>query len=97
MTRRWRIVSFGSAGLLVITGAVVAVLLSGGAGPLAAMVLIGLGLVLAVGLAFLEVGLSEDRERERERTSTRPPGARRITRMKRPAIERSRGHRRRLR
>jgi hypothetical protein len=109
MTRRWRILSFGSAGLLVILGSVLAAVLGGGAGEIAAMTLIGLGLVMATGLVFLEVGFSEDREREREperkREGEREPdskqegnrGRGRIRRVKRPVIERSRGHRRRLR
>ena len=41
------------------------------------MVLIGLGLVAATSLVFLEVGLSEDRERARERKAQRPAGVRR--------------------
>lgn len=93
MTRRGRILSFGSAGLLVIAGAICGGVLGGGTGPILAMVLIGAGLVLATGLVFLEVGLSEDHERARQ--TKRPPKAP-STPVKRPAIERSRGHRRRL-
>ena len=93
MTPRWRVVSFGSAGALVIAGTICAVLVSGGAGQILAFVLIGLGFVLATGLVFLEVGLSEDRELARERRSRRRPRRRRVTR---PKLERSRGHRRRL-
>ena len=58
--------SYGSAGLLVVVGGVCAVAFSGGVGQVLALVLIGLGFVLAVSLVFLEVGLSEDRERARE-------------------------------
>jgi hypothetical protein len=94
MTRRSRILSFGSAGLLVVVGALLGALVGGGTGQILALVLVGLGFVLATGLVFLEVGLSEDREREREGQQSR----RRIREMfPRPAIQRSRGHRRRLR
>jgi len=103
MSRANRIASFGSAGLLVIAGALCSAVLSGLAGQLAGFVLIGLGLILATGLVFLEVGLSEDRERareERERAAAqRPPGrpgptASRV--RKRPALERPRDHPHRL-
>lgn len=93
MTRRGRIASFGSAGALVVVGTVCAVAVSGGVGAMLALVLIGLGFVLATGLVFLEVGLSEDRQRAQERQAKRRPRPRR---MARPKIERSRGHRRRL-
>ena len=94
MTPRSRILSFGSAGALVIAGSLCAFLVTGEAGQILALVLIGLGFVLATALVFLEVGLSEDRELARERLRMRPskprPGPR-------PKLERSRGHRRRLR
>lgn len=93
MTLRTRILSFGSAGALVVAGTLCAVLVSGGVGQMLALVLIGLGLVLATGLVFLEVGLSEDRQLARERRANRPPRPRRLAR---PKLERSRGHRRRL-
>jgi hypothetical protein len=99
MTPRARILSFGSAGVLVIAGTVCAVVVSGGVGAILAMVLIGLGFVLATALVFLEVGLSEDRQLARdrrlaqERQSKRTP---RPGRIDRPKLERSRGHRRRL-
>ena len=65
MSRRGRILSFGSAGLLVVIGALCAAVFGGTFGQVLAIVLIGLGFVLATGLVFLEVGLSEDRERAR--------------------------------
>ena len=65
MSRQARILSFGSAALLVVIGAVCIAVFSSTAGQVAGMVLIGLGLVLATGLVFLEVGLSEDRDRAR--------------------------------
>jgi hypothetical protein len=66
MARRSRIVGFGSAAALVVAGALAAAIISGTVGQVAALVLIGLGLVLATGLVFLEVGMSEDKERARE-------------------------------
>ena len=105
MSRRSRIVGFGFAALLVAAGGVCAVALSGLASDLALGVL-GLGVVLAVSLVFLEVGLSEDRERAREQAAR----AREEEKQHRPASEtgqpprlggarlgRTRGHPRRLR
>lgn len=92
---------FGAAGALVLAGVAAAVI---GTGPalIIAFVLIGLGLVLATSLVFLEVGLSEDRDRDRERKqraqrehkrrAPKPPGA-----IKGRRLDRSRGQRRRLR
>jgi hypothetical protein len=89
---RTRIAAFGSAAALIVIGTGIAVLLGGGVGETLAIVLIGIGLVTATSLVFLEVGLSEDRERDRAQRS--PPGRRR-----RPGgvLGRARGHRRRLR
>jgi hypothetical protein len=93
MTKRGRIVGFGSAGLLVIVGAVAAAAFSGTLGQVLALVLIGVGFVLATSLVFLEVGLSEDRERAREeRRKERLKNGRR-----RPRLERMRGRPRKLR
>ena len=96
MTRRSRIVGFGSAALLILAGGVSAAVFGGGLGQILALVLIGLGCVEAVSLVFAEVGFSEDRERAREaeraKRSTRPaprPAQRRLDRM--------RGRHRRLR
>jgi hypothetical protein len=103
VTRRSRITAYGTAVALVLIGAVCAVVISGGTGAVLAMVLIGVGLVGLVSLAFLEIGLSEDRDRDRARArerqrqvrrSPRPAGARRL-RPVRP--DRRRGQRRRLR
>jgi hypothetical protein len=66
MSRRSRIVGFGSAALLVVLGVACAVVFSPGLGEDLALVLISLGAILAVSLVFFEVGLSEDRERARE-------------------------------
>jgi hypothetical protein len=103
MTRRARILGFGSAGLLVIVGAVCAVLIGGGTGQVLALVLISLGFVEATSLVFLEVGLSEDHERAREdrerarREQSRPQHDQGGARLRRSPMDRMRGRSRRLR
>jgi hypothetical protein len=103
MTTRSRIVSFGTAILMVVAGGVGASVFSGTTGQVVALVLIGLGLVLATGLVFLEVGLSEDRERAREAerllaAETRPdPLHPPRPASKRARLARMRGSRRRVR
>lgn len=92
MSKRSRILAFGSAGLLVVVGAVTAALVSGTLGQVLAFVLISVGFVLATSLVFLEVGLSEDRERARPRTRRL---VRRVPR-RRPRLDRMRGRQRRL-
>lgn len=100
MTTRTRIVAYGLTGLLVVAGAVCAAIFSSETGQLAGFSLIGVGLILATGLVFLEVGLSEDRERAREQQAREREAALR-KRTKTPtrpkAPERLRGSRRRLR
>lgn len=101
MSRRSRIGGYGSAALLVALGVAGAISLSGTFGQILAFVLISVGLVLATGLVFYEVGLSEDRERareaaqkgERERDPEHRVGG--IPRH-RPRLDRRRGARRRL-
>jgi len=66
VSRRSRIVGFGSAGLLVLIGIACAFAFNGTLGQNLAFVLVALGLVLATSLVFYEVGLTEDRERARE-------------------------------
>jgi hypothetical protein len=66
VSRRSRIVGFGSAGLLVVAGIACAFAFSGGLAQNLAFVLVALGLVLATCLVFYEVGLTEDRDRARE-------------------------------
>jgi hypothetical protein len=94
MTTRARIISYGSALLLVVAGVVVLAAIGGTAAQVVASVLIGLGFIAATGLVFLEVGLSEDRERERETQASgrRPPRPKRPLRR----LARTRGERRRL-
>jgi hypothetical protein len=67
MPRRTRIVAFGSAGALVVAGAICIALIDGLAGQVLAIALVSLGLGGALLLAFFEVGLSEDQERAREK------------------------------
>jgi hypothetical protein len=69
MSRRSRIVGFGSAALLVAAGGVCAAVFAPVPGEDLALVLISLGAVLAVSLVFFEVGLSEDRDRAREQAA----------------------------
>jgi ABC-type proline/glycine betaine transport system permease subunit len=68
VTRRSRIAWFGVTGALVGAGLLCALLLDGTAAGVLSIVTIGAGIVVAVSLVFLEIGLSEDRERaERQR------------------------------
>ena len=71
MSRRSRIVGFGSAGVLVVAGIACAFAFSGSLGQNLAFVLVALGLVLATSLVFYEVGLTEDRERASARSAAR--------------------------
>ncbi len=97
VARRTRIFAFGSAGLLVIAGAVCAAVVGDGTGEILALVLIGLGLVEATSLVFLEVGLSEDRALAREERERHQRGSqRRRVASKQSRLERMRGQRRRL-
>jgi hypothetical protein len=110
VTRQGRIAWFGGSAALVVAGIVCAIAIPGTTGQVIAMAAIGVGLVIALSLVFFEVGLSEDRERARTersgaeaRAASRSrklgagdrPGSRRP--IRRPRIERSRGHRHRLR
>ena len=100
MTRRSRILGFGSAALLVIAGAICAAVVSDGTGKVFALVLIGLGFVEATSLTFFEVGLSEDHERARERAEReqrrRPDHERGGSRFRHAPMDRMRGRPRRL-
>jgi hypothetical protein len=63
---RSRALAFGSAGVVVLAGALCAVLVPGATGAVLTIALMSIGLVAVMVLAFLEVGLSEDRERARD-------------------------------
>ncbi len=100
MSRRSRIVGFGSAGLLVVLGIACAFVFSGGLAQNLAFVLVALGMVLAVSLLFAEVGFSEDHERAREeaaRARRTEDGQHRAERPRRRPLDRMRGRPRRLR
>jgi hypothetical protein len=102
VSRRSRIVGFGSAALLVVAGIACALAFSGGLAQNLAFALVALGLVLATSLVFYEVGLTEDRERAREKEKRRTPQspARPANDPRRPGrsrLERVRGRPRRLR
>jgi hypothetical protein len=96
MTKRARILVFTPCAVAVVAGAVCGALVGGTTGELLAFVLIGLGLVAATSLVFLEVGLSEDRERERRRRLAQARGESR-RRLTPSPLGRARDHRRRLR
>lgn len=97
MRRRARIALYGSTALLIIAGVGCVAAFAGGTVQFVGFLLIGAGLIIAMGLVFLEVGLSEDRERAREREATIGKLPAKSGRLKAPRVERSRGHRRRLR
>ena len=63
MTPRSRVLAYGAAAALVVAGVLCAALVGGTTGGVLSIILIGCGLVGAVALVFLEVGLSEDRDR----------------------------------
>jgi hypothetical protein len=101
VSRRSRIVGFGSAGLLVLAGIACAAVFSGGLAQNLAFALVALGLIEGTALVFYEVGLTEDHDRAREeraaeerkaRAQPHPPEPRR-----RPGLDRLRGRPRRLR
>jgi hypothetical protein len=94
MTKRSRIRAFGFAALLVLAGAAGAALFSGTLGQVLALVLIGIGLVIATSLVFLEVGLSEDRDRAREERGRKAEAAQLRPRSR---LGRMRGRSRRIR
>jgi hypothetical protein len=104
VSRRSRIVGFGSAGLLVLAGVACAVAFSGTLGQNLAFALVAIGLVVGTSLVFYEVGLTEDRARARERRAAereRKTAERQRpeeTRARRPpGLDRGRGRPRRLR
>jgi hypothetical protein len=66
VSTRSRILAFGSAGVLVVAGAVCAAVAGGLTGEVFAIALISIGLGGALLLMFFEVGLSEDRRRPRD-------------------------------
>ncbi len=95
MAWRARIAAFGSAAGLIVLGILCTALIDGTAGQILGIAAIGTGAVIATGLVFLEVGLSEDHEREREHRALLKRTAR-AKRLQRPRLNRSREHRHRL-
>ena len=81
---RTRILAFGSAGVLVLTGGLCTVLVGGVTGQVLTIVLASLGLGGALLLVFLEVGMSEDRERARDDVRRRKRAERSAAAGRRP-------------
>lgn len=98
MAWRTRIAAFGTTMLMIVAGAVCAAASSDGTVQFVGYVLIGVGLTIATGLVFLEVGLSEDRERAREalERAQREEERNQPGRLQTRRLDRSRGHRRGL-
>jgi hypothetical protein len=69
VSSRSRKLGFGSAALLVLGGALCAVLVAGVVGEVLTFMLVSLGLCGALLLVFLEIGLGEERDLDRERRS----------------------------
>ena len=100
MTTRSRTLTYGALGILIVAGAVCGAVIHGLTGQILAFVLLGLGLVGLAGMAFYEVGLSEDRERDRERRARERAEKRKQSEgrpVPRHRLGRFRGERRRLR
>jgi hypothetical protein len=87
VTPRGRILAFGSAGTLVVAGAICAALVGGLTGEVLTIVLISAGVGGALLLVFLEIGLGEERELEHER-KRRERQQRRIQSLRRPWLGR---------
>jgi hypothetical protein len=85
---RARILTFGSAAVVVAAGALCAVLVGGLTGEVLAIALVSVGLGSALLLAFLEVGLSDDRARAQEKGRGRKRTAPRHDAPPRPPMQR---------
>ena len=88
MTARGRVLGFGSAGALVVAGAICAALVGGVTGEVIAIALITVGAGGALLLLFVEVGLSEESERADEEERRREDQARRSGAARRPRLAR---------
>ena len=84
MTNRARVMSFGSAGALVVAGGICGVVVNGLTGDLLMIGFLMVGLGGALLLAFLDVGLTEERDRAREEQALR----RRVERQRRLRLPR---------
>jgi hypothetical protein len=80
MTRRARLLSFGTAVATIVLGAILGPVLGGVTGEAVAISLASLGGIAIVSLVFYEIGLGEDRDRARDAAAQR-----RETRPSRPA------------
>ena len=67
MSRRGRLLAYGTAAALVVAGGLCAALVDSEFGQLLTIGLLSIGSGGVVLLVFFEIGLSEDRERERKR------------------------------
>jgi hypothetical protein len=66
VSRRARIWSYGSVGVVMFIGVLCRVIVGGFVGEITALTLLSLGAGAILVLVFIEVGLSEDRERAKE-------------------------------
>jgi hypothetical protein len=85
VARRARILSFGSAAVLVVAGVMCATLVGGLTGEVLTIALLTTGLGGALLLVFLEVGLSEERARARDEQRRRVRAERRAAGQRPPA------------
>ena len=74
MTKRGRILSYGSIVVVILIAGLCRLLFDGFAVEVAALSVMSLGLGAILLLVFYEVGLSEDKEREREAEAKRRSG-----------------------
>jgi uncharacterized membrane protein len=66
MTRRQRVIAYGSAAAFAVLGLLCAIVISGMTAEVIGWTAFTLGFGAIVLLVFYEIGLSEDRDRERE-------------------------------
>ena len=71
MTRRQRIVAYGSAAAASVAGGICAAVTSGVTGEVVGWTVVTLGLGAIILLVFYEIGLSEDRELAKEEAARR--------------------------
>jgi hypothetical protein len=71
MSRRGRLLAYGTAAALVVAGGLCAALVDSEFGQLLTIGLLSIGIGGVVLLVFFEIGLSEDRERARARERKR--------------------------
>jgi hypothetical protein len=86
MSTRARILSFGSAAMLVVAGGACAALVSGVTGEVLTIVLIAAGLGGALLLIFLEIGLDEERDLARDQARRRQREKRALLTRRRPRL-----------